>query len=196
MWLSAALDPVSVFAAGIVSPSASLLWRVLCESWCTYQQGCTVTPLGQVWFAGTRETTCWAASGFMPWVLSAGCGNGVESCLVACNSWCWGGTVVRTGKEGGSVCSLKSPFFICLLPHQILLHLCGVRSILCCISAYPGLRNGRGKNHKTEQEPWEIFPSPAWVGVNEHQSSAFAKRYWLFSTVQYLSLLTNSIFYL
>lgn len=128
MCLSAALDPVSVFAAGIVLPSASLLWRVLCESWCTYQQGCTVTPLGQAWFAGTKETTCWAASGFMPWVLSAGCGNGVESCLVACNSWCWGGTVVRTGKEGGSVCSLKSPFIFLLL-HQILLHLCGVRSM-------------------------------------------------------------------
>lgn len=116
-------------------------------------------------------------------------------------------------RKEGSVCSLKSPFFIFLLLHQILLHLCGVRSMpqkpwaqeewvlgapSSCAASQPILGSGmaEGKNHKTEQESWEIFPSPAWVGGSEHQSSAFAKTYWLFSTVQYLSLPTNSIFYL
>jgi len=66
MWLSAALDPASVFAAGVVRPFASLLGRVLCASRGTDQQGCTVTPLGQAWLAGTVETACWDASGFIP----------------------------------------------------------------------------------------------------------------------------------
>lgn len=212
MWLSAALDPVFVFAAGVVWPSAGLLWRILCESWCTYQRGCRATPLGQAWFAGTKETTSWAASGFMPWVLSAGRGNRVESCLVAYNSWCWGGTVVRTEKEAGSVRSLKSPF-IFLLPHQLLLHLCRVtpmqqepwpqeKWVLAAPSSSAasqpvlGSAMAGGRITKLNESPEKFSIPPARVSGNEHERSAFAKRYWLFSSVQYLSLPTNSIFLL
>lgn len=72
-------------------------------------------------------------------------------------------------RKEGSVCSLKSPFFIFLLLHQILLHLCGVRSMpqkpwaqeewvlgapSSCAASQPILGSGmaEGKNHKTEQE--------------------------------------------
>lgn len=44
----------------------------------------SLTPLGQVWFAGSKGTICRAASDF----VSAGHGNGGESCLAACKSCC------------------------------------------------------------------------------------------------------------
>lgn len=121
------------------------------------------TPLGQVWFAGTKETICRAASGF----VSAGHGNGGESCLAACNSCRWGGSVVRADKEERSVCSLKSPFFVFLFPHQLPLHLCEVRPMQkelwtqerwvlgassSCAESQPVLASGVA-GHKTDQPP-------------------------------------------
>lgn len=66
-----------------------------------------------------RSQGDWATSGFTPRVLSARCGNGVESCLVACNGWCGKETLVRTGKRPCSPSASLSP------PH----------SSSCCTSA-------------------------------------------------------------
>lgn len=74
-----------------------------------------------------KRMVLWAAWGFAPWRLTvAGHGSSIESCLADFSSWCWGWTVVRTNKEGGSACCLQS-LFMFLLPHQLLLNLWGVR---------------------------------------------------------------------
>lgn len=152
-----------------------------------------------------RSQGDWATSGFTPRVLSARCGNGVESCLVACNGWCGKETLVRTGKRPCSPSASLSP-----PPLQLLLHLCVWRQcsrsdrhrknksffILCCISACPELRSGRVEKQKRENQSLEKF-SFFLRGWGEASTRVhLLQRNTDFPSDQYLSLLANSVPYL
>lgn len=102
--------------------------------------------------------------------------------------------MVRADTGERSVCSLKSPFFVFLFPHQFLLHLCGVRPMQqdlwtqekrvlgassSCAESQPVLGSGVADERITKliKSPEKFSLLFAWVVENEHQSSAFAKRY-------------------
>jgi len=69
----------------------------------------------------------------------------------------------------------------------------GSSFILCCISAGPGLRSGRGRIMKLNESPEKFSLPPAWVGGNERQSPAFAKR--LLTLFQYIYLCLLFLFF-
>lgn len=141
MWLSAPLDLIFLLAAGVVWPSTSLLWRVLSESSRAYQQGCTVAPQGQAQFEGTKGTICWAFFGYHECSLL-----GVEMELRAA-LWPAVGDVGEEPWTDWEVGDLPSPA-ASLWGEANAAEATGTRKtgisisfILCCISAYSGLRD-------------------------------------------------------